>query len=684
MEPYYVPDMVYRLSLEKGRLMECRILIYIDKNNITQTDKTIRSIGELQDSYSMVIADDIADGELSESLIEDLSDIAGDNISYIQNDQYLGYGATINSIAGEDNMCDWLVMTAGTIIDCEGVNKLRQMLYLSDTNIIAVPRSNKGLLATYPYSDYRFCRESNLEESRELFNKGNADMSDVTVLPFVSSFCLIFRANTFVKYGRLSENTSDPVSCILGYSLSVLGTGGRLIMANHVYAENNCSYEENAADIPQLNDTILIYERSYQEAEDYFASLIYRKQSRKLKLLYFMVSVSDMYNGTSEHDLSLLEQLTNRYSDKYDITVVAKAKAIEFHHIREKYSNVVLPEELTGIYDIGFCPFMFYDIRHQITMSRHCYKIVGWNLDMIMYRCNYLFAKQNYIDSHYRLADMLVDGYITNSESVSKDMRELLGESEFIRNKQVQPILLAVNETKYDTNEDVPFDRYILVMGNSFKHKAIADTIPYLQISNHNFIVFGAESTGPVTDNIYGYRSGYLTNEFVYYLYSHCDGLLFPSVYEGFGLPIIRALNLGKEVLINDNFLNREIISYFTDVADHIHTYRRFSEIPQLVNQLRSGFEEGMVDRNWGDVADDVNSFLDAVMGQQTDINALNYRYDNFTVCEGITECLDVLNARMEVFTKVKNIIQKEIDSDNSDDDKINTIQDVVKMVCGG
>lgn len=46
---------------------------------------------------------------------------------------------------------------------------------------------------------------------------------------------------------------------------------------------------------------------------------------------------------------------------------------------------------------------------------------------------------------------------------------------------------------------------------------------------------------------------GYITEEEKAALYSYCQAFLFPSLYEGFGLPILEAFYYGKPVMVSDN-----------------------------------------------------------------------------------------------------------------------------------
>lgn len=53
--------------------------------------------------------------------------------------------------------------------------------------------------------------------------------------------------------------------------------------------------------------------------------------------------------------------------------------------------------------------------------------------------------------------------------------------------------------------------------------------------------------------------SGIISNEERIWLYAHCEAFLFPSLFEGFGLPIIEALSFGKAVFSSQETSLKEI-----------------------------------------------------------------------------------------------------------------------------
>ena len=79
---------------------------------------------------------------------------------------------------------------------------------------------------------------------------------------------------------------------------------------------------------------------------------------------------------------------------------------------------------------------------------------------------------------------------------------------------------------------------------------------------------------------------GEITNEERVWLYKNCEAFLFPSLFEGFGLPVIEAMNFGKPVFTTEETSLMEIgggltyiwnnfePTYMKDVLDeHLKTF---------------------------------------------------------------------------------------------------------------
>lgn len=88
----------------------------------------------------------------------------------------------------------------------------------------------------------------------------------------------------------------------------------------------------------------------------------------------------------------------------------------------------------------------------------------------------------------------------------------------------------------------------------------------YLIAGGLDLNVYGKETKFQVPDNVH--FLGYISDSEVVSLISHCKAFLFPTLYEGFGIPPLEALALGSNIIVSNTECMREIysnVAYFID-----------------------------------------------------------------------------------------------------------------------
>lgn len=182
---------------------------------------------------------------------------------------------------------------------------------------------------------------------------------------------------------------------------------------------------------------------------------------------------------------------------------------------------------------------------------------------------------------------------------------------------------MVTEEITHDPGETrIVAERYILIMGNNYDHKEVRNTLrllsdafPYL-----NFVSIGADD--PNLASVHAYASGDLSNETIANLYTHAEAVVFPSHYEGFGLPVAEALAYGKYVLVRDMPLWDEIKS-ISARPDAVLSFQTDSDVVRLLGPIVSGNLTGPVELpstslssqpNWADCARTMLDALEAAM----------------------------------------------------------------------
>jgi len=427
--------------------------------------------------------------------------------------------------------------------------------------------------------------------------------------------------------------------------------GFSIVRSNHIflsYAENQLEDKVNSCDDKKLFLKRYPY---YTRIQKYFYSTylrhpmdnffeLFSKKNVKKKILLNYFIMPCLYCGTSEYQLSFAEAFYRLFHNKYDIYIYTNRPADNFHHLSEKYTNVLFPDTISGVFDLGICAHQPFYMDDLIFMNQHCLKSVYTILDIIMLRCNYIINEhQNFvIDDVVKFGFQECDGIISISDYSAEDYKAYFLDDTLIQNKPVKSVYIASNLNSFlHKKYDLPFKEYYLIAGNQYKHKGIIETIKSVENTNNKFIaIMGMTNNGYIKNNIYTYKSGNLSEDFVSYLYINCNAVIFPSMYEGFGLPIAIALKNKKRVIVYNNSLNKELFQHFYEFKDYFFFFDNFSQINEIINAIDFSKELPLTEYKdtWDQTATEIEAFFEEIINTEIDIDKLNKRWHLFNFLE--------------------------------------------------
>jgi mannosyltransferase len=159
---------------------------------------------------------------------------------------------------------------------------------------------------------------------------------------------------------------------------------------------------------------------------------------------------------------------------------------------------------------------------------------------------------------------------ITISEKVKDEIHDYY----HVPKSKIIVIKHGINFSRKDffKRPKAPSNKYLIV-GNRKSYKNFKDSISKLQ--NQNIIIAGAATTSEEKEllrryNIKSKEYIYPSNDILKTLYLNTEYLFWPSLDEGFGIPLLEAINLGCLPLVYSNKINREILGEFLLLIDDI------------------------------------------------------------------------------------------------------------------
>lgn len=136
---------------------------------------------------------------------------------------------------------------------------------------------------------------------------------------------------------------------------------------------------------------------------------------------------------------------------------------------------------------------------------------------------------------------------------------------------------------------------YLLVIGAGYYHKNIHELIENNKLWKNKYRLKIVSAKGSykkkledmikengLSDNV-DFLS-YVTNENLSVLYQNCMALVYPSLWEGFGIPPLEALSYGKPVIVSDIPIFREILDE-AGIYVRLHEQESWEMAFDLLNQ---------------------------------------------------------------------------------------------------
>jgi hypothetical protein len=384
-----------------------------------------------------------------------------------------------------------------------------------------------------------------------------------------------------------------------------------------------------------LHQQVLDLKRSWQEFRagsserfERLSAAVIRtsRQMAKPSIALDARNVGCVYNGTTYAALGIADGF-KLLEPAWDIALLANPQAAEFHDLERAYPEWPVYTTL---------PDRAFTVALQLSQPWHIQNMVDVHslslfnavlmLDTIAW--DVVYAAAPHLEGTWRF--------------VADHADALLFESEFTRQRFVtrfpteprRDVPTFVSYLSCDPEEHVRSDvldsrcdeEFIFVVGNELDHKDVRPTTELLAISfpYQPIRTLGPAPAGsPFTTSL---ASGWLAEHEVHRLYATARLVVFPSFYEGFGLPIVTALAYGRTVLARRSTLLAEVAARCSPARGRLVAFERRDELVELIGRALHGAElpeeplgvalRGRPPKGWRDVAADILGFLEPLVRQ--------------------------------------------------------------------
>jgi GT2 family glycosyltransferase len=489
------------------------------------------------------------------------SNISRNNIHIITNNLNIGFVQSVNkAILEVSNIMTpkhILLLNSDTELTDGCIDEMKAVIETSDRHGAVSPRSNNASIQTFPYSS-----EVDFVKSYDVWNKNKHHLPRYHIIPTCVGFCMLIRYELIKRYGMFSEIYGKGYNEENDFCSRINRFGYSSVSSNHsfVFHHSSRSFTENEKIVledknrikldhiyPEYKQSIELFHKKNSQLK-YEKSFFYKK-----KLLFDLQDITAHHNGTSEFAIRILNGIycINSYFELY---ILISRKSFCFHksELPSAVNVIYLENQEEIFFDLTFRPMQFFTPESLEKIQSISNKLVFVMQDIITIRTNYL-SNSSLIDTFSKSLEA-ADKIITISNFVHDDLNSYFNNS--INTKVIHHGLDENISPSHDKN-------YILIVGNKFHHKSVVECINEISNLKFNFKVLGVDSQSHGYDHIEFIPSGKLSNNEINELYKNCSLIIYPSSYEGFGLPICHSIRFSKHIICFENQLNLELKEYF-------------------------------------------------------------------------------------------------------------------------
>lgn len=444
------------------------------------------------------------------------------------------------------------------------------------------------------------------------------------ILPEYVSRCFVVRDELLANVSAPDAKAGTTAHLLLAYLRKARRVGFRSVVVNTIvlHLEDSADEQIDVADAtPDGHDADTAMARCH------FARHVDMDRERRLaalheplpKVLIDARNLGDTTNGTTKTFFGLADAL-HRRQPAWTISLLASSEAAESYGLDTRYPDWELAHELpSGPFAAAFRPSQPWDLSELVGLHRVAAVNTFLMLDTIAWDIVYTAPRR--LDATWRFAAQYADALLFISD---------FSRQRFITRFRVHPDVrtdvchLSLNPVDYidpSARDRATGERFWFIVGNHYDHKHVRPTLALLAraFPTTRLAVLGASTTGAHV--MKGLASGRADERDVQALYAGADVVIFPSLYEGFGFPIVNALAYGRTVVARDSALLREIAAAYSGPG-RIVPFTTPDSLVERLSRLRHGLPvptvplgaENTSSYGWRSCADTVVARIDELI----------------------------------------------------------------------
>ena len=578
----------------------------------------------------------------------------------VSNDVNLGFVRTMNRAIAEavERRFDLLLLNSDTMVVPGAIAEMARVATLDPMVGFVNPRSNNATLTTLAVPPRLL--EAAPERAADAFAALAARLPEFSYTPTGVGFCLLIDWAILAEFGGFDEIYGHGYNEENDLVMRAGRCGYRVAMANRafVWHESERSFGSSGltkSDWEPINRKIL--DTRYQEyggfTTAYFDSPEVHAErllgqltpdaAGRLDLAFDFSTFAPIHNGTYQAGRQLLKAAVAAWADRFNIHVLCIEEVYAFHD----YAALGVPrcdphgpEKFAAIFRVGQ-PYDWNTIQRLMMKGA---AIGIYMLDTISIDCTQLTSPALF--NMWQFAMEHVDLVVALSRQTGAQLNRRFRipattvQACALLSTEIDDYRLAPTTGPHD-----PSGGTLLVLGNHFPHKYLASTANALaeafparavvalgEVKPEKPVTLGRYEPQKLKDlaNLAGVKVGKLGDDEMAGFYADAAAIVFPTHYEGFGIPVLNALAARRPLYVRRLPVFEELweslgrnpnIHFFETTADLIEQMRAVAAWIDVAPAARDGADRVVRDIRIGLEAAlarvDYQRIVDRVRGAQ-------------------------------------------------------------------
>jgi glycosyltransferase involved in cell wall biosynthesis len=449
------------------------------------------------------------------------------------------------------------------------------------------------------------------------------------------SRCLLIKRDIVANFGRLDSRFTSLAGALRHYVGSARRCGFRTVVCNQAVAIDTSPDGQNAsgATIHRLprRDQRLLREllpdvertdvefgtRPIASIETRLARALPRAYGARPSLLLDVRNCGRHTNGTAIAALGIARGVQAIGAD-WDVALLARREASLAHGLEELFPEWPI---YTSVPDRQFTVALRLSQPWHIEELIELHDLAAYNLYLFLDTISWdiAYPAPRHLDGTWRFLADQADGLVFISEFTRDRFLRRFAEAAAVPQVVSYLSFEPADYIHPDVQRAHDPQGPIFVVGNGYDHKDMSRTSELLTTA---FPFEAIVALGPVpapTPRVTVFESGSLSELELHHLYAGSRAVVFPSFYEGFGLPIVTTLAYGGTLLARRSTLLSEIAGECRPHQGRIVPFDRREDMVELVGRILhhetvpelplGGALAGERPKSWRDVAATITTF---------------------------------------------------------------------------